>query len=322
MTTPELFEQLLLPRARKTGFRSISTRQLSAETVSSAGCDAAIAIIAGLLSFQLRFAAPLSQVKDPFGHATLASPRVSALFLLVFAGYVVLLSERLGLYQLKRRMSLSRETVLTLQAVAGSGLLLSGTLFATRGYAISRVVVGVTVALTFVMVAVRRLLARHLERGRHLRGLEVRNVLIVGHGRVAHALRNHFAARRDEGLRFKGFISTAEDRVDSTEPELIGSLQHCISLARSLLIDEIYFTMPGDRNDIVHVAEQARSKGVDVFVVPDLYDGLAWNAPVEYVGQFPTLRLQPQTKPSGNLNVKHMLDLLITSAILLLTFHF
>ena len=31
--------------------------------------------------------------------------------------------------------------------------------------------------------------------------------------------------------------------------------------------------------------------GIDVRVVPDMYDGLAWNARVEYIGQFPTIPL-------------------------------
>lgn len=85
MTTPELFEQLLLPRARRYTSRPLGSRQLSAEFVTAAGLDGASAVLAGLLSFQLRFAAPLSQVEEPFGHATLASPSVSAFFLLVFA---------------------------------------------------------------------------------------------------------------------------------------------------------------------------------------------------------------------------------------------
>ena len=31
--------------------------------------------------------------------------------------------------------------------------------------------------------------------------------------------------------------------------------------------------------------------GIDLRVVPDMYDGLAWNSPIEYIGQFPTIPL-------------------------------
>jgi exopolysaccharide biosynthesis polyprenyl glycosylphosphotransferase len=42
--------------------------------------------------------------------------------------------------------------------------------------------------------------------------------------------------------------------------------------------------------------------------VPDLYDGLAWNAPVEYIGQFPTIPLHRRELPVGALLMKRALD--------------
>ena len=39
--------------------------------------------------------------------------------------------------------------------------------------------------------------------------------------------------------------------------------------------------------------------GIDVRVIPDMYDGLAWNAKVEYVGQFPTIPLHRRDFPIG-----------------------
>jgi len=43
--------------------------------------------------------------------------------------------------------------------------------------------------------------------------------------------------------------------------------------------------------------------------VPDLYDGLAWNAPIEYVGQFPTIPLHRRDFPIGAYLVKRAVDL-------------
>jgi exopolysaccharide biosynthesis polyprenyl glycosylphosphotransferase len=42
--------------------------------------------------------------------------------------------------------------------------------------------------------------------------------------------------------------------------------------------------------------------------VPDLYDGLAWNAPVEYIGQFPTIPLHRRDLPRGAFLLKRFLD--------------
>ncbi len=42
---------------------------------------------------------------------------------------------------------------------------------------------------------------------------------------------------------------------------------------------------------IQDVLEKARTHSVDLRMVPDMYDGLAWNSQIEYVGQFPTIPL-------------------------------
>ncbi len=61
------------------------------------------------------------------------------------------------------------------------------------------------------------------------------------------------------------------------------------------------------------MVEEARTFGIDVRVVPDLYDGLAWNAPVEYIGQFPTIPLHRREFPIGAFLLKRVLDITISS---------
>ena len=50
--------------------------------------------------------------------------------------------------------------------------------------------------------------------------------------------------------------------------------------------------------------------GVDLRVVPDMYDGLAWNSPIEYIGQFPTIPLHRGHVPELGLMFKRVLDVL------------
>jgi exopolysaccharide biosynthesis polyprenyl glycosylphosphotransferase len=56
-----------------------------------------------------------------------------------------------------------------------------------------------------------------------------------------------------------------------------------------------------------------------VRVVPDLYDGLAWNARVEYIGQFPTIPLHRREFPRGAFLIKRVLDVSISLLVLLVT---
>jgi exopolysaccharide biosynthesis polyprenyl glycosylphosphotransferase len=82
-------------------------------------------------------------------------------------------------------------------------------------------------------------------------------------------------------------------------------------------VDEIFFSVPGDKKMVISMVEEARAAGIDVRVVPDLYDGLAWNAPVEYIGQFPTIPLHRRDFPIGGYLLKRALDMAISSIALL-----
>jgi exopolysaccharide biosynthesis polyprenyl glycosylphosphotransferase len=57
---------------------------------------------------------------------------------------------------------------------------------------------------------------------------------------------------------------------------------------------------------------------VDIRVVPDLYDGLAWNSPIEYIGQFPTIPLHRGEVPILGMALKRMLDIVASSVAIVL----
>jgi exopolysaccharide biosynthesis polyprenyl glycosylphosphotransferase len=57
---------------------------------------------------------------------------------------------------------------------------------------------------------------------------------------------------------------------------------------------------------------------VDLRVVPDMYDGLAWNSPIEYIGQFPTIPLHCGHVPEVGLLIKRVIDILFSTVALIL----
>jgi exopolysaccharide biosynthesis polyprenyl glycosylphosphotransferase len=121
------------------------------------------------------------------------------------------------------------------------------------------------------------------------------------------------------GFRFKGFIAMDNRGDGSGGPQVIGSLRNCVALARSLFVDEIYFSTPADKQTVISIVEEARALGIDVRVVPDLYDGLAWNAPVEFIGQFPTIPLHRREFPRDAFLLKRVLDVLLSGSALMVT---
>jgi exopolysaccharide biosynthesis polyprenyl glycosylphosphotransferase len=202
---------------------------------------------------------------------------------------------------------------MTVQAALTSGLLLCGTLYLSSGESISRVVVALMVVFTTGLLCLRRALWRKMMYRRYRAGVETRNVLIVGAGRVGQALRNHIDTLQHLGFRFKGFVALSEREAESGDTDVIGDVRNCLSLARSLFVDEIFFSVPAEKKLVIGMVEEARIAGIDVRVVPDLYDGLAWNARVEYIGQFPTIPLHRKDFPIGGILVKRVLDITVAS---------
>ena len=95
----------------------------------------------------------------------------------------------------------------------------------------------------------------------------------------------------------------------SSSGDVVGTLDTLFQHARQQFVDEIFFTMPCERRVVLEVLEKARMHGVDLRVVPDLYEGLAWNNPIEYIGQFPTIPLHRGQVPELGLVLKRVLDI-------------
>ncbi len=70
----------------------------------------------------------------------------------------------------------------------------------------SRGVVILTVIFTAILLSARRLVWRAIVYRRYDRGIETRNILVVGTGRVGQALRHHIESIRHLGFTFKGFV--------------------------------------------------------------------------------------------------------------------
>jgi exopolysaccharide biosynthesis polyprenyl glycosylphosphotransferase len=325
MTTPDYLEQLVISsRPNRVGQTARQGDRYEEPLLTAAiwsAMDFACAAVAGLIAFRIRLDPPVSSLNGTDllrleMHASL----ISIAYLVLFGLYLVIFSRLYGLYRSPDSRSGLSEQRLTVQATLTAGLLLCGTLYLTRAYAVSRIVVALTVTFTTILLMIRRAVSRKLRERRFLHGRETRNVLIVGEGRVAHALRNHLQALPHMGFRFLGFISL--EGKGSANAQVVGDVRNCVAVARSLFVDEIYFSTPVDKQTVISVVEEARSVGIDVRVVPDLYDGLAWNAPVEFIGQFPTIPLHRRDFARGALFLKRVMDVVVSSLALIILFPF
>jgi exopolysaccharide biosynthesis polyprenyl glycosylphosphotransferase len=240
--------------------------------------------------------------------------------LIGFTLTLVAISRSLHLYKPARLTSYLHEQRLSVQACLVSGLLLTGTLYLIKAEDIPRSLVILTITLLTVSLSARRFVYRALLYQRFERGMNTRNVIIVGTGAEAHALRHHLQSIRQLGYVFKGFVQVpgVDTQMSGTTGDVLGSLDSLFDHARKHFVDEIFFTSPSERGVIKNVLDQARANGIDLRVVPDMYDGLAWNSTIEYIGQFPTIPLHRGHVPEVELILKRVLDITVSLIALVL----
>lgn len=295
-----------------------STRNFSATILAWAIIDVLTVFLASFLALKLRqifFQSPSHLLHDS---ALAGSLSVFLMYVGWFAVCLIFFSRSYHLYSPIEGRSGINEQRLTLQAALVSGLVLCGTLYLTRGEVVSRAIIVFMIVITAGLLCARRALWRSMVYSRYREGVATQNVMIIGSGRVAQALRNHLESLRHLGFRFKGFIALSPEEVEHGDPDIIGELENCLPLARGLFVDEIFISVPTDKHKVIQLVEEAREYDIDVRVVPDLYDGLAWNASIEYVGQFPTIPLHRRDFAVGSYMLKRALDICVSSLLLLL----
>jgi exopolysaccharide biosynthesis polyprenyl glycosylphosphotransferase len=256
-----------------------------------------------------------------FVHGTLFHGRPVGILLALLCGFTIALlitSRRLHLYAPLQLNNILHEQRLSLQACLTSGLLLTGTLYLVKAEYIPRGIVLLTIGLVTLLLSLRRLIYRLILYGRFERGMGTRNVLIVGTGPEAVALRNHLERIRHLGYTFKGFIGFPGSSLPAFPGEVLGPFDTLFLHARKQFVDEIFFTTPCERSVVQHVLEQARNYGIDLRVVPEMYNGLPWNNPIEYIGQFPTIPLHRGQVPAIGLLLKRAVDIFFASLVLLI----
>jgi exopolysaccharide biosynthesis polyprenyl glycosylphosphotransferase len=326
MATPDYLQQVIVSGRKNTGSgRRTSTtnsglfRRPSITSSVWASVDMLTVVVAAVLALRFRVGTP-SDVSslNVLPRLIESSPNLLFFYIGWFGVCLIFFTRSYGLYGPIQHRSGLHEQRMTVQAALTSGLLLCGTLYLSNGEAISRIVVALMVLFTTVLLCLRRALRRMMVYRRYRAGIETRNVLIVGAGRVGHALKNHIESLQHLGFRFKGFVALSEREAESGDADVIGDMRNCLSLARSLFVDEIFFSVPAEKKLVIGMVEEARVAGIDVRVVPDMYDGLAWNARVEYIGQFPTIPLHRKDFPIGGILVKRVLDITVASTALVL----
>lgn len=310
--------------ANAAGFGSLRPRKIRTSRKAWVAWDVfSVVLIAGLATFYRLHTSPGQGLRELI-HGTLIQGRSMGALLAYMAGFtlaLVFISWRMNLYHPTLLNSFLHEQRLSLQACLSAGLLLAGALYFVHADDIPRSIVVATVALTAVVLGVRRMVYRAALYRRLRRGLGTRNVLVVGVGPRAHAVRQHLAHRDCLGYMFMGFIQTPDEEPVGTlhSEEIVGGLDDLFDCARRRFVTEIFLAAPCEDDTISRLMGGARAHGIDLRVIPEMHGGLAWHNPVEYIGRIPTIPIQCTEISEFTQFLKRSVDMIFSLAILMVT---
>src|SRR5215467_9255747 len=91
------------------------------------------------------------------------------------------------------------------------------------------------------------------------------------------------------------------------DKRVLGSVADLRRVALAQFVDEVFITPPAEGEMVKQAFLEARKLRMDLHVVPDLYDGLGWRAPVHFIGGFPLLKLYGEPIPAVGLAVKRLM---------------
>ena len=227
-------------------------------------------------------------------------------FLILYCSLIFLGCVSQGLYRTPRELSTLAESIRVAKAVGLATALLVLFIFSSGNKEISRIVVVLTGAANIVTLSGWRFAKRRLVFHRAERGEGQSRALIVGAGKMGQAFASWLQGNRHLGYDFCGFL----DPHPNGDKRVLGCVTEFRSVALAQFVDEVFVTLPADGPMIKQLFLEARDLRLDLHVLPDLYDGLAWRAPLHMIGGFPILELHREPIPTTGLAIKRVIDII------------
>lgn len=276
--------------------------------------DAAVVTAVALAMFALRFSNPIGADLWAWGAVERFDPssvQKYGGFLLLYTVLTVLFCNMQNLYG-RTQSSTVDDFIGIGKAVIQASLVLTSFIYLAHVTIISRLIVCCTAVLTIAALTCTRHIHRRIVNNRLIQGIGARNVVIVGMDSIAQVLASHLDSNPQFGYVVKGFVGAG-----SEGDRVLGDIDDVQRIAREHFIDDIFIANPSDRELVKKVTLMAREQNISVRVLPELYDGIAWNAPLQHAGLFPMRVLHRHTAPALELIIKRCIDIAVSATGLL-----
>jgi len=176
--------------------------------------------------------------------------------------------------------------------------------------------------LLLLSVAAFRMLFRTFQRMLISAGIGTHRTLIVGWGKRSWSLLDEILRFPALGYNVIGFVADGcpdqNGKLSYKNRPLLDSIEHIDKVIQQENAKEVIFSMEGrSRKKVMSVIDQCHGLSVNFKIVPDLYDIVMGQARTNQIYGLPLINVTPKLMPDWERNVKRLMDILISGAILL-----
>lgn len=182
--------------------------------------------------------------------------------------------------------------------------------------AISRFLILIYWCLMILSVGSGRILIRSFQMTMLQKGIGLRNSIIVGSGKRGKELESLVNKFPQLGYKLIGFISANEKDRNSKNLGSILSLKDAINVNK---ITEVLIALEeNDKDKLFEIIRYCQAAEVHLKIMPDTYEIVSGLAKTNQIYGVPFIEVMPEIMPYGSKLFKRVLDVVISTALLLL----
>ncbi len=232
-----------------------------------------------------------------------------------------------GLYKTIRGRSWLDEAYTILNGVTNATVVVFSISFVLQPLVFSRLMIIYAAAVTIVLLALARVIRRTVQATLRGRGIGVQRVLVVGVGEIGLSVLRTMVSRRDQGFLPIGYLADNPDeaRVDLGRVKGLGGLDNLARVLREHQVEHVVITLAWTHHDdILKMIRICQQRGVEVSVVPEVFQLNLKQVQVENLDGIPLLRVNGHVPLKGsNGLIKRAMDIvliILASPVLLILF--
>ncbi|MFH1968565.1 MAG: sugar transferase [bacterium] len=233
--------------------------------------------------------------------------------------FILLMLNNYRLFGTDRELSIPKEVWLVFKALFFASLPTVAAIFFMKILVFSRLIFGISAVSIFISLSSWRIIKRIVIKRLILSGYNNLNVLIVGAGKIGKSLAQEIEKHPYLGLRVVGFLDDFKEKDQSINGyDMLGNLSDFEKVIKKKFVDEVFISIPSQRQKVSDLTAKARSLGVTVRIVPDMFDIITGSIDIHHIGIMPLLEYHSKGIHGTDLILKRSFDVFFSSLGLLL----